>query len=228
MKQDRLPVFSKRLLELKGNRNNIEFAECLGISRQTVGFYLNGERVPDAENIKLIAEKCNVSADWLLGLSDVRRINPEIASVCAYTGLSENAVMHLRTNENARNIINLLLENEYEIAQELLRSADDWSIAEKSFVEMFNYYLSPSLPNAIVYIKGDGTVYSLGNKMETIDTELETGDVYINGIKVDNIGNKPMGQTIRANEMVDRIMLDDVIKSLKLIRESYLGRKDAE
>lgn len=51
--------------------SNKEFAELLGMSRQTVGFYLNGDRIPDALGILRIAEKCNVSADWLLGLSDI-------------------------------------------------------------------------------------------------------------------------------------------------------------
>ena len=66
----RFPIFRERFRELQGNMSNTEFAEFLDISRQTVGFYCNGERIPDALGLKKIAEKCNVSADWLIGLSD--------------------------------------------------------------------------------------------------------------------------------------------------------------
>ena len=69
-KNERLPIFTERFRELQGERSNTEFAEFLGISRQTVGFYWNGDRVPDAITIIKIAKKCEVSADWLLGLDD--------------------------------------------------------------------------------------------------------------------------------------------------------------
>ena len=43
----RFPVFSERLRELQGDRSSVEFAAFLGMSRQTIGFYLNGDRIPD-------------------------------------------------------------------------------------------------------------------------------------------------------------------------------------
>ena len=69
-KNDRLPIFTERFRELQGERSNTEFADFLGISRQTVGFYFNGDRVPDALTLVKISQRCGVSADWLLGLSN--------------------------------------------------------------------------------------------------------------------------------------------------------------
>ena len=66
----RFPQFVKRFRELQGGRDNAEFARVLGLSRQTVGFYLNGDRIPNAFRLKQIAQKCHVSADWLLGLKE--------------------------------------------------------------------------------------------------------------------------------------------------------------
>lgn len=66
------PVFSERLRELRGDRSSVEFAAFLGMSRQTIGFYLNGDRIPDILVLRQIAERCNVSADWLLGMSDIK------------------------------------------------------------------------------------------------------------------------------------------------------------
>lgn len=47
-RSERLPAFEKRLTELKGAMSQGEFANLLGISRQTMGFYLNGDRLPSA------------------------------------------------------------------------------------------------------------------------------------------------------------------------------------
>ena len=70
MEHAKLPIFAERFHELREERAQAEFAEFLGISRPTVGFYENGSRLPDALTLRKIAEKCNVSADWLLGLTD--------------------------------------------------------------------------------------------------------------------------------------------------------------
>lgn len=66
--ETRFPYFQERLLELKGRMTLEQFAKKLGMSRATVGFYLAGQRIPDALGVVNIAEKMCVSADWLLGV----------------------------------------------------------------------------------------------------------------------------------------------------------------
>lgn len=68
-KKDRLPIFRQRLNELLGDMTTTEFAKKVGLSRQTMGFYLNGDRIPDSAILIQICKTCNVSADYLLGLS---------------------------------------------------------------------------------------------------------------------------------------------------------------
>lgn len=97
-KNDRLPIFTERFRELQGERTNTEFADFLGISRQTVGFYSNGNRVPDAITLIKICQKCDVTADWLLGVpGSVKSLNSDIAAVGKYTGLSESAINFLHS-----------------------------------------------------------------------------------------------------------------------------------
>ena len=102
MKQERtrLQIFTDRFRELQGDRSNTEFAKFLGISRQTVGFYCNGDRIPDALGIRDIAEKCGVSADWLLGLSDF----PTMAQAKEANDLFDSitGLMELEFDENDR------------------------------------------------------------------------------------------------------------------------------
>lgn len=95
-KKARNTLFRKRLDKLRGTRSNTDFARFLGLSRQTVGFYLNGNRVPDLENLRIIAEKCGVTTDYLIGLSDApSKDNIEINVVCEYTKLSQEAVENI-------------------------------------------------------------------------------------------------------------------------------------
>lgn len=96
-KDNRLPIFTERFRELQGDLSNTDYADYLGISRQTVGFYCNGDRLPDVVTLLKIAEKCNVSTDYLLGKSDVKTADPEIQSICDYTGLSEESLHFLHT-----------------------------------------------------------------------------------------------------------------------------------
>ena len=70
MEQARPLRFRERFSKLRGDESQKDFATRIGISRPTVGFYENGDRLPQADVLKQIAERCGVSTDWLLGLSD--------------------------------------------------------------------------------------------------------------------------------------------------------------
>lgn len=102
-REPRLKVFRDRfeLLRQQHDLSNTDFAKFLEMSRQTVGFYLNGERVPDALTLIKIAEKCNVSADWLLGLTNIQNPDTNIASTIQYLGLSDSATKMLLAIKNA-------------------------------------------------------------------------------------------------------------------------------
>ena len=97
----RMPIFRDRFNLLRGNRTQAEFAAALGMSRATVAFYCAGDRIPDALTLRDIAEKCDVSTDWLLGLTDAKGRDATVQTLCNETGLSENAVYRLKSlNEN--------------------------------------------------------------------------------------------------------------------------------
>lgn len=70
MHTDRMPVFAERFAQLRGEMSQRQFADFLGVSRSTIGFYENGTRLPDAATLKEISKKCDVSIDWLLGVDE--------------------------------------------------------------------------------------------------------------------------------------------------------------
>lgn len=113
MKAARVPVFQERIRELRGDMTQGQFAEKIGVSRPTIGLYESGARIPDAEVLRDISEKCDVSADWLLGLTDTRSPNATIQDFCRCSGLSERSVLALKQStrykdEISRIIVSLL------------------------------------------------------------------------------------------------------------------------
>lgn len=93
----RIPILQERLRTLQGDLSNVDFAKKLRLSRQAVGFYLNGNRVPDAKIILQICERCGVSADYLLGQTAVCDYDIEAKAVEKYTGLSGDTIRLLHT-----------------------------------------------------------------------------------------------------------------------------------
>lgn len=67
-------VFSRRLRELRGlsEMSQGEAAKSIGVTKSSMSLYECGVNLPDAEKIAAIARLYNVSADYLLGLSDFR------------------------------------------------------------------------------------------------------------------------------------------------------------
>lgn len=101
----------KRLNEVLAQKGIMqkELAEHIGVTANTVSYYLSGERCPDIEKLIEIAKYLNITTDYLLGISDVKSIDTELKAVCEYTGLSEEAINNIRchydrTKETENNI----------------------------------------------------------------------------------------------------------------------------
>ena len=95
-------IFAKRLTEAmkESDENQTTLAKKISsqyvtIQRQTISLYMNGQSKPDTERLAAIARVLDVSADWLLGLSDERAINGDLAQAARYTGLPANSVKKL-------------------------------------------------------------------------------------------------------------------------------------
>jgi len=60
-------IFSDRLKSLRGSRSKAGFAKELGINSPVTYFNYENGRVPNSGILEMIASKCNVTVDWLLG-----------------------------------------------------------------------------------------------------------------------------------------------------------------
>lgn len=73
--------------------NQEQLGEALGgVSRGSISYYEKGERVPTIEVLGIISDLFNVSADYLIGRTDVRRNDVEEQAISRRLALSSEAV----------------------------------------------------------------------------------------------------------------------------------------
>lgn len=73
-----------------------ELANYLGVTRQSVSAYTDGSANLSPDTIVLVAGFFHVSADYLLGMSDIRTTDCDLSAVCNYLGLNERTAVALR------------------------------------------------------------------------------------------------------------------------------------
>ena len=95
MGNEPFPTRLRKAMEDKGISQKV-LAGYLGLKRQTISQYCLGHSSPDFKTFCKIADYFGVSADYLLGRTEAKTTEPELRSVCDYTGLSDKAVIALK------------------------------------------------------------------------------------------------------------------------------------
>ena len=76
-------------------------ANYIGVTRQSVGYYAQGQSSPDWKGLVKIAEFFNVSLDYLMTDYEIKSESHGVRYVCEVTGLSEDSINNVF---NIRNI----------------------------------------------------------------------------------------------------------------------------
>ena len=112
--------FAEKLASLRlVGETQQSMAERIGLNRNTLAQYLSqkNEKPASVDVIKLICEKCNVSADWLLGLSETKKIDADLRAAIEYTKLSEKAIENLSAfncnSDKDRTGLDIVLNDEH-------------------------------------------------------------------------------------------------------------------
>ncbi len=93
--------FPTRLRELLNEKKTAEggtqedLAEYIGAKRQSISQWQYGSTFPDVNTLKKIADYYNVSADYLLGRTNIKVLEADFIAIQAKTGLSEKAIERL-------------------------------------------------------------------------------------------------------------------------------------
>ncbi len=77
-----------------------ELAEKLYCKREVISYYENGSRDIKTDTLVKLSEILGVTTDYLLGLSQAETRDIKVASICEYTGLSEEVVNILHNWKN--------------------------------------------------------------------------------------------------------------------------------
>lgn len=148
------PTRLRELMERPPKTSQPQLADAIGVQRQTISNYANGQSSPDWEALLKIADYFDVSADWLLGRKGaVERIDPKARAASEYTGLSVEAIDTLRSiqKEDVYDVMSeflkqkgrdfayqlFILRGNSEIVRKSLTNMDSASDSVKAFSESF-------------------------------------------------------------------------------------------
>lgn len=131
------------------------------ITRQSVGQWCLGNTCPSLKTIPIIAEFFDVSTDYLLTDTDVRKANADVSAVCKYTGLSPKSVDTL-SEFNAFSMFEHLANSEATKIASKAQTKKDIANSVKSSVNRLSELgieFSPEfLTNKIVEIQKNGFI----------------------------------------------------------------------
>lgn len=90
--------FKERFADLraKSGLSQSKLGKELLLSPATIGYYENGSRLPDIETAARIAQYFDVSADYLLGLSNAKSVEQDMKTACETTGLTQKAIENIQ------------------------------------------------------------------------------------------------------------------------------------
>ena len=92
-------IIGERIREVRetyGKETQAELAKAFGVKREIVSYWERGTRPLRAETLFQIADRYNVSADYLLGRTEDARATGEERFIYERTGLSKEAVASIR------------------------------------------------------------------------------------------------------------------------------------
>lgn len=90
-------VFAQRLIQLREDNNITQqtLADDLEITRQSLSLYEKADRTINIDLLYKIAKYFDVSADYLLGLTNNKTLDITVKAICEYTGLNDEAIESL-------------------------------------------------------------------------------------------------------------------------------------
>lgn len=112
-KDQKNPNIAIRLRKLAAERDlsQKEIAASIGVSPQSISQYLDGSVNPSYSALIALAELFGVSADYILGRTEVETSNALVVGAVSLTGLSEKAIDFLSNSKRWAALLNIILES---------------------------------------------------------------------------------------------------------------------
>jgi transcriptional regulator with XRE-family HTH domain len=177
-----------------------ELAKEIGVKRETVNQWENGTRQIKAESIIKLCKYFNVTADYLLGLSEIKSYKADKQAACLYTGLPEPAIdtLHLWNefyfSDRLKTLTALIRE-----ASVRVKDAE----FHRAIIDLLTFYFGFSGGNKTYQITTGGSM------LECKDT---TSGYAVNAMKLDD-------------KMIENAVLLEITQALTTLKECYQVRE---
>ncbi len=185
-------MFGDRLLKLREEmgKSKKEVADALHMPYNTYSNYEADLREPNSEVLIKISDFYETSIDYLLGITNIKKIDVDLQATCRYTGLSEKAIKFIHSlvlgkSQNRANANNELL------ALDILLSSN---VMEKFLMDL-SLYLCVDFDNSETdcpfFVKVKGGNIGINNGFLFSPKALEMAMIYeiqdiIKGLKTAN------------------------------------------
>ena len=195
--------FSRRLRQLRKEKGVSQeyMSEKLGLAKCTYGTYENSKYIPDADTIAHLSDYFNVSADFLLGLTDssYTERNENLYSV-NFSSSCKDKLLDIAKDKVLTEIFEMLITN---------RHFED-------FLMYMHTYLVFSAKVHKDFIERIGNSYNKATKIDVSLNDYISVDAYPNdrGIKISDV----------YNSMITDI-LKDILKEISQECSSYFEMK---
>ena len=192
-----------------------DLAEYLGILPNTVSYFCKGTRTPNTEQIIKIAQFLDVSADYLLGLSEAMTINEDIQTVCKVTGLSEIAIRNLCAAQYENDSIHEVLSYLFEELISVFEGEEEGYQLKGTIYDLMVYFTIPR------------------NENNTFFDITFNGDFGVTGTKF-TTNKGTLWQSlftacrIESSDIIDKLLFDKLCDSLKKSKTDFDLKKESE
>lgn len=160
--------FPTRLRELREGKGipQITLSQVLGVSKSTVGLWENGDTLPDAKMVHDLAIYFDVSADYLLGLSDgAKHEYHDFARLTHFSPITIGNLMEISGHAHDE-----ICFSRYRVAFEYLLS----SFSFREIISLFCEYMDTTIPHGEV--KDFDKMYI---KLDNIVSDISKGNLHV-------------------------------------------------
>lgn len=170
-------IFAERLeeaMKLRG-KNRKSLASDIGVSAQTISYYVNDERLPDVEILSKVAKALDISADWLIGLTTSQSVDLTIQEMHKILGLSDKTIIELK--------------QEVEGFCRLFKTSDPEEALKKHYGKQLPYC---KIIDVLVNEERSDTDDSVLSLLGEVLTNIESKKTYVElvDVELDEEGNK--------------------------------------
>ena len=209
-----------------------ELAQYLNIPDNTISYFCSGKRTPNVRQIAEIAKRLEVSADYLLGVSEVMTTDTATRELCLTLGLNDIAIESLQEDSNSRfqDVVNFLfLQHHYARNIRRAQKSDEFEKMfadrvenENSVLILLSEFLSlmQAKQDLSIILTPDGelSINKIGDEMKT------SGEATNLRLQIDSL--KGEFAFISLIQMASKDVTDRIARTLDLVSEKRVTKFD--